>query len=301
MRKKQAYLSTFSLLVLTDLFSMNALDLYHWASGQCSQSLTQAYSTSFTLGIRNLSPRLQAPIYNLYGYVRLADEIVDSFHTYDKAALLNQLERDTYDALEKGISLNPILHAFVQTVYTYRIPLSLIKAFLASMERDLTQTHYHMSEYQQYIYGSAEAVGLMCLKVFCEEDESRYESLLEPARRLGAAFQKVNFLRDMASDYQERGRVYFPGVDFTRFDYQAKSAIEADIEADFQAAYAGIWGLPKGARPGVYLAYQYYYQLFRKIRSTPPAQLQTARIRLSDGFKWLLWGKSLFELSWRRQ
>ena len=234
------------------------------------------------MGIRVFHKRFRAPIYGIYGFVRFADEIVDTFHQYPKQALLDQFRADTYRAIQDGISLNPVLHAFQEVVREYGIGLDLIDAFLQSMEMDLHHAAYDTARYTDYIYGSAEVVGLMCLRVFCEGDTERYESLQAPARRLGAAFQKINFLRDIKSDYDERGRVYFPEVDFQHFDNAAKQQIEADIQADFAAALDGIRRLPDGARFGVYLAYKYYIHLFAKIRRAPAQRIARERFRVSD-------------------
>ena len=261
------------------------LDLYSKTCMECSKLITNRYSTSFSMGIRVFDRRLRAPIYAVYGFVRFADEIVDTFHDYPKAELLEQFRQDTYEAIEKKISLNPVLQAFQQTVHKYNIEMELIDAFLDSMEMDL---HFHTYEdalYKQYIYGSAEVVGLMCLRVFCEGNDEEYQRLKGPACSLGSAFQKINFLRDMKSDFDDRGRVYFPGVDFTQFTYEDKVLIEADIKKDFDDAYKGIIQLPKGARFGVYLAYVYYTNLFQKIKSATPAKVKQERIRVKDSKK----------------
>ncbi len=269
-------------------------DLFHEASRACSRLVTHRYSTSFTLGIKLLHRRFHSPIYAIYGFVRLADEIVDSFQAHDRRKLLYAFEQDTYEALENGISLNPVLDAFQWVVRKYSISRDLIEAFLASMEMDLEKKTYSRQDYGQYIYGSAEAVGLMCLKVFCEGDEARYERLAPFACRLGSAFQKVNFLRDMQSDFADRGRVYFPGANLDCFDMNTKVCIEQDIEQDFQAALKGIAQLPIGARLGVYVAYRYYYQLFRKIKRTAPANVMRTRIRVPDPQKLLILADSIF-------
>jgi phytoene/squalene synthetase len=236
-----------------------------------------------------LDRKFHDAIYAIYGFVRYADEIVDTFHDWDKQTLLNRFREDTWRALDEKISLNPILHAFQLTVHQYNIDRSLIASFLHSMEMDLHMSNYKQDHYEEYIYGSAEVVGLMCLKVFCNNDEALYQKLVEPARYLGAAFQKVNFLRDLQADYKERGRVYFPDVDFENFCQKQKSKIEQEIANDFEAAYAGIMQLPDGAKFGVYLAYKYYLELFKKIRSTEPEMVMQTRIRVSNPKKIGLW------------
>lgn len=251
----------------------------------CSRLITGRYSTSFTLGIRTLHKRFHLPVYAIYGFVRYADEIVDTFHGHDREALLADFREETWRAIDRGISLNTVLHSFQWVVNTYGIDRELIEAFLHSMEMDLTQTNHDDASYKSYIYGSAEVVGLMCLRVFCEGDEPLYQRLKSPAIRLGAAFQKVNFLRDMKSDYIERGRVYFPGTRFDTFDEAAKREIEADIQADFDAALEGIRQLPEGARSGVYLAYAYYLKLFSKIRQSSASRVRENRIRIPNGRK----------------
>lgn len=255
---------------------------------ECSKLITNRYSTSFSLGIKVFDQRFRAPIYAVYGFVRFADEIVDTFHNFDKANLLERFKQDTYRAIDEGISLNPVLQAFQQTVNTYGIEKELIEAFLKSMEMDLFHHTYGDHLYKEYIYGSAEVVGLMCLRVFCEGDEELYQRLKAPACSLGAAFQKINFLRDMKSDFDDRGRVYFPGVDFKRFTNQDKIEIESDIKKDFDDAYKGIVQLPKGARLGVYLAYVYYTNLFQKIKQAPANRVQQERIRVRDSKKMYL-------------
>lgn len=249
---------------------------------QCSKLITNKYSTSFSLGIKMFNPKFRTPIYNIYGFVRFADEIVDTFHEHDKLMLLNRFRQDTYKAIEEKISLNPVLHAFQKTVHEYDIDVELIDAFLDSMEMDLDKTSYEWSMYNKYIYGSAEVVGLMCLKVFTENNHTLYDDLKEPARKLGSAFQKINFLRDIKSDYEERGRTYFPGIEYEHFNNIHKSEIEEDIAKDFQDGYEGILNLPKGCRLGVYLAYIYYINLFKKIKQTPANILSERRIRVPD-------------------
>ncbi|GAA4463869.1 phytoene/squalene synthase family protein [Nibrella saemangeumensis] len=261
---------------------MGMMALFNQTALECSKLITEHYSTSFTLGIKTLDRRFHLPIYGIYGFVRYADEIVDTFFDYDQKTLFERFKKDTYLALEEGISLNPILQSFQLVVKEYNIDYGLIEAFLKSMEMDLYCQDYDAVGYQEYIYGSAEVVGLMCLKVFCEGDVSMYERLKEPARKLGSAFQKVNFLRDLKSDYVDRGRVYFPGVDFSDFSRDAKHLIEEDIQRDFDEAYLGILNLPRGARMGVYLAYSYYQTLFNKIKRLPASRIQEARIRVPD-------------------
>ena len=264
------------------------MELYNKVCRECSSLITHRYSTSFSLGIRCFDRRFRAPICAVYGFVRFADEIVDTFHSFPKQELLEQFRKDTYQAIAQGVSLNPVLHAFQETVNKYQIDQKLIDAFLHSMEMDLHFHNYEDSLYKKYIYGSAEVVGLMCLRVFCEGNQSLYDQLKSPAQSLGSAFQKINFLRDMQSDYNERGRVYFPGVDFSRFSIQDKQYIESDIKKDFDDAYKGILQLPQGARFGVYLAYVYYINLFNKIKSAPVEQVVTERIRVRDSRKLVL-------------
>jgi phytoene synthase len=258
------------------------LELFDKTCMECSKLITNRYSTSFSSGIRVFDKKYREPIYAVYGFVRFADEIVDTFHDYPKEELLDQFRKDTSTAIEKGVCLNPVLHAFQQTVRKYQIDLELIDAFLDSMEMDLHFQQYEDSMYKKYIYGSAEVVGLMCLKIFTEGDRELYESLKAPACSLGAAFQKINFLRDMKSDYQDRGRVYFPGVDFVNFCLEDKVQIEKDIEKDFKDAYLGIVQLPSGVRLGVFLAYTYYVELFEKIRKAPVSRVVKERIRVND-------------------
>ena len=258
------------------------ISLFHTSSEGCSRLVTERYSTSFSSAIRMLHRDLRAPICNIYGFVRLADEIVDSFHDHDKATLLADFRTETYAAIKRGISLNPILHSFQRTVNQYRIDLHLVDAFFRSMEMDLDRRVYDEQGYMEYIYGSAEVVGLMCLYVFCEGDQKLYDQLKEPARSLGAAFQKVNFLRDIRADYAGLARVYFPRCDFENFTLEDKRRIEEDIQADFRAAYRGITHLPLKARFGVYVAYKYYLSLFRKIRKLHPAKIMEERVRIPN-------------------
>ena len=262
--------------------------LFNKTALECSKLITEHYSTSFTLGIKTLDRRFHMPVYAIYGFVRYADEIVDTFHDFDKKVLLARFKHDTYQAIDEGISLNPILQSFQMVVREYKIDHALIEAFLHSMEMDLYNQDYDADGYNEYIYGSAEVVGLMCLRVFCEGDCDEFDRLREPARKLGAAFQKVNFLRDLKSDFVDRGRTYFPGVDFSEFGRDAKTLIEADIQRDFDEAYVGITKLPRGARMGVYLAYTYYQTLFNKIRQLSATTIQNERIRVPNPQKFAL-------------
>lgn len=258
------------------------ITLFHEVSQDCSRITTEKYSTSFSSAIRLLHKDLRTPIFNIYGFVRFADEIVDSFHDYDKATLLAEFKTATYDALDKGISMNPILHSFQLTVNRYQIDRALIDAFLYSMELDLSERKYDRAGYEQYIYGSAEVVGLMCLFVFCEGNREMYEQLKPSARSLGAAFQKVNFLRDLKADYEGLERIYFPGCDFRNFTLADKQSIEEDIQLDFNHAYEGILKLPMKSRFGVYVAYKYYLSLFKKIKKVRPQKIMEERIRIPD-------------------
>lgn len=266
-------------------------------SHEMSTLTTRRYSTSFSLGISFLEKDLQKPIYAVYGFVRFADEIVDSFHGFDKATLLADFRRQTYEAIEKGISLNPILNSFQWAVRHYNIDKDHIDTFLRSMEMDLEpqKTVYNRENYEKYILGSAEVVGLMCLKIFVRGDQQEYDRLKEPAMKLGSAFQKINFLRDLKADYHDLGRVYFPGIDISEFNATVKKEIEEDIARDFRAGYAGIKQLPKDARFGVYMAYIYYFKLFKKIRTTAPESILNGRIRIPNNKKY-----SLFVFSYLR-
>jgi len=258
------------------------MHLFHKVSQNCSQITTEEYSSSFSSAIRLLHRDLRKPIYNIYGFVRFADEIVDTFHDFDKKELLSQFKKETYDSIERGISLNPILNSFQLTVNKYAISNDLIESFFQSMEKDLNRNCYDASGYQEYIYGSAEVVGLMCLIVFCEGDSKLFDNLKPHARSLGAAFQKVNFLRDIKNDTDLLNRSYFPGVDFGNFTPAIKSRIEAEITADFHHAYQGILKLPWKAKFGVYVAYKYYLSLFKKIRKISPARIMEERIRIPN-------------------
>ena len=258
------------------------IDIFHKLSNDCSRLTTARYSTSFNSAIRLLHKDLQAPIHNIYGFVRLADEIVDSFHQHDKALLLAEFKKDTWEAIERGISLNPILHSFQSAVHTYNIDPALITSFFTSMEADLNKTKYNVDAYQQYIYGSAEVVGLMCLAVFCEGNRELHSELKAGAQSLGAAFQKVNFLRDLKADYFQLNRSYFPGADLENLTSEMKRSIEKEIEEDFQNAYQSIRRLPVKARFGVYVAYRYYNSLFSKIKRSKPQLLMESRIRIPN-------------------
>lgn len=271
------------------------MDLFNTTTFKCSELITKHYSTSFSLGIRTLDKSLHRPIYAIYGFVRYADEIVDTFHDFDKKQLLADFKKDTYKAIQDKISLNPVLHSFQWVVNKFQLDYELIDAFLYSMEMDLYETNYDKDKYDKYIYGSAEVVGLMCLKVFCEGNETEYQRLKEPARKLGAAFQKVNFLRDMGSDYSDRGRVYFPHIDFTNFNQTQKRLIEDDIQRDFDEAYQGILQLPKTAQLGVYLAYAYYLKLFTRIKRTSTEKVLSQRIRIPDNSKLSILVQSYFK------
>src|SRR5690625_3400705 len=259
--------------------------LFDELSYEVSKSTTKKYSTSFSLGILALKPSIRPAIYSIYGYVRLADEIVDSFHEYDKTVLLNRLKKETHQALQEGISLNPIMQAFQETVSRYQIDHQLIDQFLNSMEMDLHQIEYNSELYQEYIFGSAEVVGLMCLQVFTDGNKEKYEALKPYAMKLGSAFQKINFLRDLKDDYQLLGRTYFPNIDMNVFDNSVKLQIEKEIEAEFKYALIGIRKLPPSSRFGVYLAYKYYLSLFHKIKRKSSNDILSKRIRVPNSQK----------------
>lgn len=266
----------------------NRIELYNKVCLECSRITTNRYSTSFSLGTRLFDNSTRKAIFAIYGFVRFADEIVDSFHQFDKQELLNRFKSDTYKAIEEGISLNPVLQSFQLVVNQYGLERHLLDAFLHSMEMDLNPTTYDRGKIAEYIYGSAEVVGLMCLKVFCRGDQQKYEELYQPARRLGAAFQKINFLRDIGEDFNDMGRVYFPNVDFNNFTLEQKLQIEADIQSDFDAALEGIKMLEDNSKLGVYVAYRYYLSLFDKIKRIPPHKLIGKRYRISNTKKILL-------------
>lgn len=269
--------------------------LFDNVSYQVSKITTKTYSTSFSLGILTLHKSIRQPIYNIYGFVRFADEIVDSFHNYDKSKLFNKFKQDAFLAIEDKISLNPILNSFQETVNTYNIDLSLINNFLDSMEMDLSEKIYNEENYNNYIYGSAEVVGLMCLKVFVNGNETLYNNLRPSASSLGSAFQKVNFLRDANEDYSSLGRTYFPDVQMNNFSQTDKLKIEKDIKIDFENALVGIKMLPRISKGGVYLSYLYYYHLFRKIKSLPSSKVLEERIRISNIEKIFLMFKSILK------
>lgn len=264
-------------------------------SHEMSSLTTRKYSTSFSKGITFLHRELHRPVYAIYGFVRFADEIVDSFHGFDKAALLADFKKETFKAIDRRISLNPILNSFQWAVNNYKIPLELVETFLQSMEMDLEHKSYDKTRYDTYILGSAEVVGLMCLRVFVRGNEAEYERLKAPAMKLGSAFQKINFLRDLKADYQELGRTYFPGIDLKEFSTRVKKEIEGDIEADFAAGYKGIKLLPRDARFGVYVAYIYYFKLFQKIKNSKPEVILNERVRIPNNKKY-----SLFLFSYLR-
>jgi phytoene synthase len=273
--------------------------LFDQISVASSTIVTKTYSTSFSLGIRCLHKKFHGAIYSIYGFVRLADEIVDSFHEFDKKELLSCFTEDTYKSINQGISLNPILNSFQHVVNDYAIDRELIDCFLASMEMDLQETEYSAASYNNYILGSAEVVGLMCLRVFTENDDVMYQRLKPSAMKLGAAFQKINFLRDLKNDYEVLGRVYFPQVDLTVFSDKEKKEIEDDIEQDFNDALIGIKQLPRSSRFGVYVAYIYYRSLFNKIKSVSSVNIMSERIRIPNSRKLGLLAGSYVKHSFR--
>jgi len=266
--------------------------LYDNLSKDVSKRMTRAYSTSFSLGIRFLSKEIQQPIYNIYGFVRLADEIVDSFHDFEKKQLLAEFRACTKQAIERKISLNPILNSFQETVHRFNITPDLIDCFLDSMQMDLKKCEYTQKDYEKYILGSAEVVGLMCLRVFLNGDEKEYQRLKSDAMSLGSAFQKINFLRDLQADFNELDRTYFPNVDMSKFNDDIKKEIEADIEIDFKKGLEGIKKLPKKARFGTYMAYIYYYKLFVKIKNTKAESILVERVRIPNKKKYMLFCSS---------
>lgn len=273
------------------------MELYNKTSFNISKLVTKTYSTSFSLGIAAFAPKYRDAIYGIYGFVRLADEIVDTFHDYNQKKLIEDFRRDTEEALRSGISTNPILQAFVKTVNEYKVDYHYIDAFLKSMEMDLSNSYYEKDEYNQYIYGSAEVVGLMCLKVFCGDDKELFHQLIQPARSLGSAFQKVNFLRDIKSDMEERERIYLPGINHAnKIDDESKKNLEQEVEKEFREALEGIKKLPHGVKLGVYSAYLYYVALFRKIQRLRVKELMKRRVRVSNPTKIALLFRGLIEV-----
>jgi len=267
--------------------------IFDEVSNECSKLTTIAYSTSFSLGIKVLEKKLHNPIYGIYGFVRFADEIVDTFHDYNKFQLFEDFKQDTYKAIENKISLNPILNSFQQVVNNYNIDIKLIDTFLDSMEMDLQPQVYDTKKYNLYILGSAEVVGLMCLQVFVNGDKKAFEELKPYAMSLGSAFQKINFLRDANADFEDLGRTYFPNIDMHNFSELDKLKIEDDIEDDFKKALIGIKKLKSGSRGGVYLAYVYYYNLFRKIQDLPSSKVLEERVRVANSNKFFLMCQSI--------
>ncbi len=266
------------------------MTLYDINSLEISRLTTRNYSTSFSLGVRLLQKPFRLPIYAIYGFVRVADEIVDTFHEHPKRELLEEFKKDTFHAIGHGISTNPILHSFQWVVNRYRIDHELIHAFLDSMEMDLTEKEHDQESFKKYVYGSAEVVGLMCLRIFYADDDAGYRKLIHPARKLGEAFQKINFLRDIRSDYSERGRFYFPGIDLHNFNDATKKAIEKDIQRDFDEAHEGVRQLNRASRLGVLVSYTYYLKLFQKIKRTRADRIFNKRYRISNLRKALLLG-----------
>ena len=267
------------------------MSLYSNVCTECSKLITNRYSTSFSLGIRLFAKRFRSPIYSIYGFVRFADEIVDTFHDFDKRTLLREFREDTKKAISQKLSLNPVLQSFQEVVNEYNIEMELIDAFLDSMAMDLEDHNYNWSLYKKYIYGSAEVVGLMCLRVFLKNDEAEYQKLKPYAMALGSAFQKINFLRDIKDDYYEKGRSYFPDLDLNEFCDQDKIDIENDIAKDFQNGLIGILKLPKGAKFGVYIAYIFYYHLFKKIQKLSFDKILAERVRIKNRKKAYLLAK----------
>lgn len=269
--------------------------IFDQVSFECSKNVTKSYSTSFSSAVKMLAPSIRQDIYNIYGFVRFADEIVDTFHEYDKEQLFSLFENDLQLALDNKISLNPILNSFQHTVLKYNIPYDLIDAFMKSMKLDLVKKDYNtVEEYNEYIFGSADVVGLMCLKVFVNGDNDKYESLKEAAMRLGSAFQKVNFLRDLKADFEGLSRSYFPNADLNQLDEISKQKIVEEIENDFRKGYEGIVNLPIEAKFGVYTAYVYYKKLLTKLKNTPSTQIKNTRIRVPDYEKIGLLAKCYF-------
>lgn len=269
-----------------------SIEIYDKTSLATSKRVALNYSTSFSLGIKMLSPEYRWAIFSVYGFVRVADEIVDTFHDYPKEKMLQDYKRQTYTAIEEGISTNPVLHSFQKACNKFNIGKELIDPFFNSMEADLKKSEYDENGYEEYIYGSAEVVGLMCLKVFCNGNSSFYEELKPFAQSLGSAFQKVNFLRDLGADYEKLGRVYFPNVKFKEFNEPVKRQLVEDIRKDFNKALVGIKKLPIGCRFGVFTAYIYYLKLLEKISRSDVSTVMDSRIRIADGLKLKLFLKS---------
>lgn len=266
--------------------------LFDKISFDCSKNVTKSYSTSFSVAVKMLAPNIRQDIYNIYGFVRFADEIVDTFHDYNKEQLFEMFDADLQNAIHHKISLNPVLNSFQHTVHKYNIPQSMIDAFMNSMKLDLQKTVYNtFEEYNEYIYGSADVVGLMCLKVFVNGDDTKFNELEHSAMRLGSAFQKVNFLRDLKTDFEDLNRTYFPNTDLSRLDEHSKQAIIREIEADFEAGFQGILKLPMEAKFGVYTAYVYYKKLLSKLNNTPSLEIKNTRIRVPDYQKFGLLAK----------
>ena len=276
-------------------------NLFDLVSEQCSQLVTKTYSTSFSTATSLLAPSVRSHIFNIYGFVRFADEIVDSFHDYDKEQLFKNFERELAEALEYKISLNPILNSFQHTYHTFNIDYDLVAAFMRSMRMDLTKSTYRsVEEYKEYIYGSADVVGLMCLTVFVDGNKEKYATLKESAMALGSAFQKVNFLRDLKADFENLGRTYFPNANLEALDEVSKQAIIEEIEADFNLGFEGIQNLPATVRLGVYTAYRYYKRLLDRLKSTPPLEIKNSRIRVPNYEKIGLIAQSYIDIKFQR-
>ncbi|MEK9788574.1 MAG: phytoene/squalene synthase family protein [Flavobacteriaceae bacterium] len=276
-------------------------NLFDLVSEQCSQLVTKTYSTSFSTATSLLAPSVRSHIFNIYGFVRFADEIVDSFHDYDKEQLFKNFERELAEALEYKISLNPILNSFQHTYHTFNIDYDLVAAFMKSMRMDLTKSTYRsVEEYKEYIYGSADVVGLMCLTVFVDGNKEKYATLKESAMALGSAFQKVNFLRDLKADFENLGRTYFPNANLEALDEVSKQAIIDEIEADFNLGFEGIQNLPATVRLGVYTAYRYYKRLLDRLKSTPPLEIKNSRIRVPNYEKIGLIAQSYIDIKFQR-
>ncbi len=269
--------------------------IFDQVSLKTSKIITRTYSTSFSLGIKFLNKKYRNPVYSIYGFVRLGDEIVDSFHDFDKQKLFNRFKEDVYMAIDNQISLNPVLNNFQKTVHDFNIDKKLIGLFLKSMEMDLNKREYNEKEYKEYILGSAEVVGLMCLMVFCKGDKKKYEELKNYAMKLGSAYQKINFLRDLKADYHHLGRTYFPGIEMEEFNDSIKARLENEIENDFKEGFKGIRKLPKPVKFGVYLSYVYFYGLLKKIKNISSKEIVRNRVRISNKRKYYILGKSILK------